>query len=98
MLSRVADSLYWINRYVERAEFQARILETRHLGNLVESGQVLHVEQHVFDGGDVAHEFLQESIQKKRHPAECLFELVLKRCHQLGHSDKEVRLQTEVGH
>jgi uncharacterized alpha-E superfamily protein len=27
MLSRTADSLYWVARYVERAEFQARILE-----------------------------------------------------------------------
>ena len=27
MLSRVADSLYWINRYVERAENISRFLE-----------------------------------------------------------------------
>jgi uncharacterized alpha-E superfamily protein len=27
MLSRTADSLYWVARYVERAEFQARVLE-----------------------------------------------------------------------
>ena len=27
MLSRVADSLYWINRYVERAENVARFVE-----------------------------------------------------------------------
>ncbi len=28
MLSRTADSLYWSSRYLERADFQARILET----------------------------------------------------------------------
>jgi uncharacterized alpha-E superfamily protein len=27
MLSRVADSLYWINRYVERAENISRFVE-----------------------------------------------------------------------
>ena len=27
MLSRVADSLYWINRYLERAENISRFLE-----------------------------------------------------------------------
>ena len=28
MLSRTADNLYWLARYVERAEYIARILET----------------------------------------------------------------------
>jgi uncharacterized alpha-E superfamily protein len=27
MLSRVADSLYWLSRYIERAENNARILD-----------------------------------------------------------------------
>ena len=27
MLSRTADNLYWVARYVERAEFLARILD-----------------------------------------------------------------------
>ena len=27
MLSRTADNLYWLARYVERAEYLARILE-----------------------------------------------------------------------
>ena len=27
MLSRVADSLYWMSRYIERAENNARILD-----------------------------------------------------------------------
>ena len=27
MLSRTADNLYWLSRYVERAEYLARILE-----------------------------------------------------------------------
>ena len=39
--------------------FQARILETRHLGNLVESGNVLQVEEVILDGGDIAHESLR---------------------------------------
>src|SRR4051794_15035885 len=30
MLSRTADNLYWLSRYVERAEYLARILETTH--------------------------------------------------------------------
>ena len=29
MLSRTADSLYWVSRYVERAEYLARILDAR---------------------------------------------------------------------
>ena len=28
MLSRVADSLYWMSRYLERAEHSARLIET----------------------------------------------------------------------
>ena len=28
MLSRVADHLYWLSRYLERAEHTARLLET----------------------------------------------------------------------
>lgn len=35
MLSRIADSLYWIGRYLERAEYSARILETQ-LQQLIE--------------------------------------------------------------
>src|ERR1700742_4584227 len=39
MLSRVADSLYWMGRYLERAEYMARLLEvTRDL--LVDLSQV----------------------------------------------------------
>ena len=35
MLSRTADNLYWLARYVERAEYLARILEaTQRLANL----------------------------------------------------------------
>ena len=35
MLSRTADSLYWVSRYVERAEYLARILDaTPRLTNL----------------------------------------------------------------
>ena len=30
MLSRTADNLYWLSRYVERAEFVARILDAAH--------------------------------------------------------------------
>ncbi len=38
MLSRTADSLYWVSRYVERAEYLARILEaTTRLSNLPSS-------------------------------------------------------------
>src|SRR5947209_12448283 len=30
MLSRTADNLFWLSRYVERAEYLARILEATH--------------------------------------------------------------------
>ena len=29
LLSRVADALYWISRYLERAEHAARLIEVR---------------------------------------------------------------------
>ena len=35
MLSRIAESMFWIGRYVERAEDTARLLQT-HLRLLVE--------------------------------------------------------------
>jgi len=35
MLSRIAESLFWIGRYVERAEDTARFLQT-HLRMLIE--------------------------------------------------------------
>src|SRR5688572_23470129 len=34
MLSRVAESLYWMSRYLERAEHTARILEVNLFGRL----------------------------------------------------------------
>ena len=34
---------------------QVRVLKTGQLGNLGDASQVLDVEQHVFDGGDIAH-------------------------------------------
>lgn len=37
MLSRVADNLYWMSRYLERAEHTARLLDVQ-LGLLLESG------------------------------------------------------------
>lgn len=37
MLSRVADSLYWVSRYIERAEHTARAVNV-HLNGLVEEG------------------------------------------------------------
>ncbi|MEO8026162.1 MAG: alpha-E domain-containing protein [Bryobacteraceae bacterium] len=39
MLSRVADSLYWMSRYLERAEHTARILEV-HLNLMLDRGSV----------------------------------------------------------
>ena len=39
MLSRIAESLYWIGRYVERAEDTARILDV-HLHHLLEDVSV----------------------------------------------------------
>ena len=30
MLSRIAESLYWLGRYVERAEYTARILDVHY--------------------------------------------------------------------
>lgn len=38
MLSRVADSLYWMSRYLERAEFKARVVDI-HLNLMLDQGQ-----------------------------------------------------------
>ncbi len=38
MLSRVADNLYWMSRYLERAEHTARLLDVQ-LGLILETGQ-----------------------------------------------------------
>ena len=40
MLSRIADSLYWMSRYLERADATARLLEINHL-HLLEAGEAL---------------------------------------------------------
>ena len=39
MLSRTADNLYWLARYVERAEYLARILEVKYHMLLPEIGR-----------------------------------------------------------
>ena len=51
MLSRVADSLYWMSRYLERAENQARLIDVN-LQILLDFGQV-GVAQ---DVGELAHD------------------------------------------
>ena len=38
MLSRVADSLYWMSRYLERAEYMARVVDV-HLNLMLDQGQ-----------------------------------------------------------
>lgn len=38
MLSRVADSLYWMSRYLERAEYTARVVDV-HLNLMLDQGQ-----------------------------------------------------------
>ena len=43
MLSRIAESLFWIGRYVERADDTARLLQT-HLRLLVEDTQPAEVD------------------------------------------------------
>ena len=43
MLSRIAESLFWIGRYVERAEDTARLLQT-HLRMLIEDTQAAEVD------------------------------------------------------
>ena len=49
MLSRIAESLYWIGRYVERAEDTARLLDvTYHL--LVEDLQADEAVRHAYLG------------------------------------------------
>ncbi|MCA1691882.1 MAG: alpha-E domain-containing protein, partial [Actinobacteria bacterium] len=39
MLSRIAESLYWVGRYVERAEDTARILDV-HVHHILEDPAV----------------------------------------------------------
>ena len=43
MLSRIAESLFWIGRYVERADDTARLLQT-HLRLLVEDSSAAEVD------------------------------------------------------
>ena len=46
MLSRTADNLYWLARYVERAEYLARILEVTHRLTTLPLAYVLdHLEE-----------------------------------------------------
>ena len=45
MLSRVADSLYWMSRYIERAENDARILDVN-LQLLLDLGDEAEAMQH----------------------------------------------------
>ena len=40
MLSRVADSIYWMNRYLERAENVARFIDVNHNLTLGEGGEL----------------------------------------------------------
>ena len=48
MLSRTAESLYWTGRYMERADFLARILEAAvRLAALDDAGDSLEVTDHV---------------------------------------------------
>ena len=44
MLSRIAESMFWIGRYVERAEDTARFLQT-HLRMLIEDTTAAEVDQ-----------------------------------------------------
>jgi uncharacterized alpha-E superfamily protein len=39
MLSRIADSLFWLGRYIERAEYTARILDVNYHMLLEQSQQ-----------------------------------------------------------
>ena len=56
--------------------FNTHVFEGRNLGHLFEACQVLHVEQHVFDGGDVTHCVISKnSNAKKKHPERCFLYL-----------------------
>ena len=71
MLSRVADNLYWMNRYVERAESLARMVEVNQ-DNLLELDDNIEVDRfwlssfHAFH----AHEYIDH---EKENSAECFF-------------------------
>jgi len=43
--------------------FHACVFKAGDFGDLVQSSQVLHIEEHVFDGGGVAHEYLSTKIK-----------------------------------
>ena len=47
MLSRVADSLYWMSRYLERAEHTVRMLDV----NMGYAGQVQHQRGGAMEAG-----------------------------------------------
>ena len=71
MLSRVADNLYWMNRYVERAESLARMVEVNQ-DNLLELDDNIELDRfwlssiHAFH----AHEYIDHEKEKS---AECFF-------------------------
>ena len=51
MLSRIAESMFWIGRYVERAEDTARFLQT-HLRMLIEDTTAAEVMPVATSGAD----------------------------------------------
>ena len=59
MLSRVADSLYWINRYVERADNFARFLEISIALSLDSSDAVANLWQPLLEASGVAELFAE---------------------------------------
>lgn len=59
MLSRVADSLYWINRYVERADNFARFLEISIALSLDSTDVVAHLWQPLLEASGVADLFAE---------------------------------------
>ena len=54
--------------------FQTSVFKAGNLRNLVDAGQMLDVEKHVLQGGDVAHESLRYVFEwvQKRHRERCL--------------------------
>ena len=73
MLSRVADSLYWMSRNIERAELNTRILDV-HLTQMVETssedsldGKQWEIIFEVCSTMDELHSFQQSHVQDEAY-------------------------------
>ena len=67
MLSRLAESLYWIGRYVERAENTARMLNVNYYATLEAGGRVSEEWKPLLDISGTKHGFAEHRGRAEAH-------------------------------